>query len=88
MAWGNVAITAVASNAFPLSRCLGIVMPTTIGFLDADSIALPESAVLWASTAALVLTVWFEDIWTRSIGALMISGYLAFILVDYVVVHR
>jgi len=85
---GILVANCAGSNIFLLTLCVGIIMVDTKGALDGGNVTIPELAVLWASTLGLTLTVWFGARFSRWIGAAMLAGYIAFIVVEFAVVHR
>lgn len=85
---GIMVANCAGSNIFLLSLCCGIVMAATRGDLDRGSITLFEVAVLWVSTAAFTLTVWFGARFARWIGGTMLVAYIAFIVLEFTVVPR
>ncbi|OAQ95880.1 hypothetical protein LLEC1_02889 [Akanthomyces lecanii] len=85
---GILVANCAGSNIFLLSLCCGIVMTATEGDLDRGDIELFEVPVLWVSTAAFTLTVWFGARFARWIGAVMLVAYVAFIVLEFTVVHR
>lgn len=84
---GIMVANCAGSNIFLLSLCLGIVMVDTRGSLDGGKVATSELAVLWASTAAFTATVWFGAKYSRQIGGAMVAGYIAFIVLEFTVIH-
>lgn len=84
---GILVANCAGSNIFLLSLCCGIVLTDTRGHLDAGNLSLPELAVLWGSTAAFTATVWLGERHARWIGATMVAGYVAFIVLEFTVMH-
>ncbi|KAJ4147084.1 hypothetical protein LMH87_001632 [Akanthomyces muscarius] len=84
---GILVANCAGSNIFLLSLCCGIIMTATKGDLDRGSIELFEIAALWVSTAAFTLTVWFGARFAPWIGAVMLVAYVAFIVLEFTVVH-
>lgn len=85
---GILVANCAGSNIFLLSLCAGIIMASTRGELDRGNIAAAELGVLWASTAAFTATVWFGARFARPVGAAMLVAYVAFIVLEFTVVHR
>lgn len=85
---GILVANCVGSNIFLLALCAGIIMVDTKGSLDGGNVTIPELGVLWVSTLALALTVWFGARFSRWIGALMLACYVAFIVLEFTVIHR
>lgn len=85
---GILVANTVGSNIFLLALCAGIIMVDTKGTLDGGNVTIPELAVLWASTVGFVFTVWFGGKFCRWIGAVMLAGYIAFIICEFTVIHR
>jgi Ca2+/Na+ antiporter len=65
---GILMANTVGSNVFLLSLCFGIVMVDTSGNIDGGNIKVPELCVLWGSTLALKMTVWYGERYDRWIG--------------------
>ncbi|KAJ6439018.1 Ca2+ transporter [Purpureocillium lavendulum] len=84
---GIMVANCAGSNIFLLSLCCGIVMIDTKGTLDSGNVAVSELAVLWASTATFTATVWFGAKHARWIGGAMVVAYIAFIIVEFTVIH-
>lgn len=84
---GILVANCAGSNIFLLTLCCGIIMIDTKGVLDGGNVTVPELAVLWASTAAFTATVWFGARVSRLIGGVMIAGYIAFIVLEFTVIH-
>ncbi|KAI1483054.1 hypothetical protein F4774DRAFT_406222 [Daldinia eschscholtzii] len=57
---GILAATTTGSNVFLLSLCMGITMINAPGELDHGNVTVAELAVLWCSTLAFALTIWFN----------------------------
>lgn len=85
---GILVANTVGSNIFLLTLCMGIVMVETRGDFDAGAVTVVELCVLWASTLAFTLTVFFGGKVSRYIGALMLLAYLAFIVLEFTVIHQ
>ena len=85
---GILVANTVGSNVFLLSLCLGIVMVDTAGSFDGGNISVPELCVLWGSTLALTMTVWYGERFGRWIGGIMLLGYIVFIILEFIVIHH
>ena len=85
---GILVANTAGSNIFLLSLCSGIVMLETSGKLDKGNVNIPELGVLWASTLAFTLTVWLSGRFTRWISAAMLLAYVAFIILEFTVIHN
>ncbi|KAJ4052131.1 hypothetical protein NW761_003617 [Fusarium oxysporum] len=85
---GILVANTVGSNVFLLSLCLGIVMVDTSGKFDGGNINVPELCVLWGSTLALTITVWYGERFDRWIGGIMLFGYIVFIVLEFTVIHN
>lgn len=85
---GILVANCAGSNIFLLTLCCGIIMADTKGALSGSNVAISELAVLWASTAAFTATVWFGGKMSRWIGGVMVAGYVAFIVLEFTVIHR
>ena len=77
---GILVANCVGSNVFLLVLCMGVIMLGTNGTLDEGGVTIAELAILWVSTLAVALTVWFCGCCYRWIGACMVAGYIAFIV--------
>lgn len=84
---GILVANCAGSNIFLLSLCCGIIMTDTKGVLDGGNVTIPELAVLWLSTAAFTATVWFGAKYSRLIGGIMLVSYIAFIVLEFTVIH-
>lgn len=85
---GILVANCAGSNIFLLTLCVGLIMVDTRGTLDDGNVTVPELVVLWASTLGLTGTVWFGARFGRWIGAVMLAGYVAFIVLEFTVIHR
>lgn len=85
---GILVANCAGSNIFLLSLCCGIVLVSTQGELDRGNVTIWELAVLWMSTLAFALTVWFGSRAGKAIGVLMVMGYVAFIVLEFAVIHE
>jgi len=86
---GILVATTAGSNIFLLTLCCGIVMVSgSSGMLNGDNVSIPELAVMWGSTLAFTLTVWFGPRrFSRWIGVAMLLSYITFIVLDFTVIH-
>ncbi|KAL6901308.1 Ca2+ transporter [Trichoderma evansii] len=84
---GILVANCAGSNIVLLSLCCGMVMGDAKGFLNGDNVTVFELAVLWISTAAFAGTVWFGARFPRRIGRFMVAGYVAFIILEFAVIH-
>ncbi|CAF3488392.1 hypothetical protein FGSG_08070 [Fusarium graminearum PH-1] len=85
---GILVANTVGSNVFLLSLCLGIVMVDTSGNFNGGNVNIPELCILWGSTLALTLTVWYGERFDRWIGGIMLLSYIAFIVLEFTVIHH
>lgn len=86
---GILVANTVGSNIFLLTLCLGIVMVGSRGELGAaGGVDIVELVVLWVTTAVFTITVWTGGRFDRLIGGLMLLGYVAFIVVESLVLRR
>lgn len=85
---GIMVANTVGSNIFLLSLCLGIIMLDTSGEFNSGGVNIYELGVLWASTLCFTLTVWVGARFTRHIGGAMLLGYIAFIVLEFTVIHK
>ncbi|PNP78516.1 hypothetical protein FNYG_08146 [Fusarium nygamai] len=84
---GILVANTVGSNVFLLSLCLGIVMVDTSGNFDGGNVNVPELCVLWGSTLALTITIWYGERFDRWIGGTMLFGYIVFIVLEFTTIH-
>ncbi|KAL2010740.1 hypothetical protein VTN00DRAFT_6547 [Thermoascus crustaceus] len=86
---GILVANTAGSNIFLLALCAGIVMLDSAGKVgDGGNVSVTELGVLWGSTLAFTLTVWFGARVGRWIGGLMVVAYVVFIVLDFtVIVH-
>lgn len=84
---GILVANTAGSNIFLLALCSGIVMLGTSGKLEHGNVSIAELGVLWASTLAFTLTVWFGGRFCREIGWGMLIAYVAFIVLEFTVIH-
>jgi Ca2+/Na+ antiporter len=85
---GIMVANTAGSNIFLLLLCMGIIMVQTEGDLDGGSIKIPELCVMWGSTLAFTVTIWFGGRWSRWVGGAMLACYIAFIILEFTVIHR
>ncbi|KAK2922729.1 NCX, central ion-binding domain superfamily [Fusarium oxysporum f. sp. vasinfectum] len=85
---GILVANCVGSNVFLLALCVGIIMLGSRGTLDAGNVTIAELVVLWTSTLAVTLTVWFGGRFCRWIGVLMLASYVVFIVLEFTIIHR
>ncbi|KAL6887438.1 Ca2+ transporter [Trichoderma longibrachiatum] len=84
---GILVANCAGSNIFLLSLCCGIIMIDSKEGLDGGNVTVSELVVLWASTAAFTATVWFGAGFSRWIGGIMVVCYVAFIALEFTVIH-
>jgi len=86
---GILVATTAGSNIFLLTLCCGIVMVSgSSGKLNEGNVSIPELAVMWGSTLAFTLTIWFgPGRFARWIGVAMLLSYITFIILDFTVIH-
>lgn len=85
---GILAANTAGSNIFLLTLCLGIILVDTSGELNGGGINITELMVLWTSSAIFTATVWTGTRFYRWVGAIMIAGYAAFIILEFTVVDH
>jgi Ca2+/Na+ antiporter len=84
---GILVANTAGSNIFLLSLCFGIVMLDTSRRLERDNVNILELGVLWGSTLAFTATVWFGGRFCRWVGVGMLIAYIAFIVLEFTVIH-
>lgn len=85
---GIMVANTVGSNIFLLSLCMGILWVTTSGKYNDGSVKPAEIGVMLGSAVAMTLTVWFGSKWGRPIGAIMLVAYIAFLVLEFTVIHQ
>lgn len=85
---GILVANTVGSNVFLLLLCLGIILLETSGEFNSGSINIPELIVLWCTTLAFTITIWVGGRFDRWIGGAMLLGYIAFIVLEFTVIHK
>ncbi|KAF5687828.1 sodium calcium transporter [Fusarium denticulatum] len=85
---GILVANTVGSNVFLLSLCLGTVMVDTSGNFDGGTVNVPELCVLWGSTLAITITVWYGEQFDRWIGGTMLFGYILFVVSEFVIIRH
>ena len=78
----------VGSNIFLLTLCIGIVWVTTGGTYEGGDVVPAEIAVMFGSTVALAVAVLFQGRFARIIGVVMLMNYIAFIVLEFMVIHK
>ena len=79
---------AVGSNIFLLTLCLGIIWTGSDGTYRGGEIAPSEVAVMLGSAALLAVAVAMQGRFARPLGWLMLLLYIAFIVLEFTVIHR
>ncbi|WPH03638.1 Hypothetical protein R9X50_00652100 [Acrodontium crateriforme] len=85
---GILVANSVGSNIFLLTLCMGIVMVQTKGDFNAGTVNVVELWVLWGATVGFTFTVFFGAKWSRYIGGLMLVAYMAFIVLEFTIIHH
>jgi Ca2+/Na+ antiporter len=85
---GILVANTAGSNVFLLSLCSGIVILDTKGDFPRGNVGALELGVLWGSTVAFTVTVWFGARFGRWIGGAMVVAYIAFIAIEFAVNSR
>lgn len=85
---GIMVANTVGSNIFLLSLCIGILWVATDGHYDQGSVAPAEVGVMLGSAALMLLTVWLGKRWARAMGVVMLIAYVAFLVLEFAVIHR
>lgn len=78
----------VGSNMFLLTLCIGIIWTVTGGAYEGGDIVPAEIAVMFGSTVVLAFTVLLQGRFSRIIGLAMLMGYVAFIALEFTVIHK
>jgi Ca2+/H+ antiporter len=84
---GILVANTAGSNIFLLTLCSGIVMLDTSGKFEKGNVNIPELGILWGSTLVFTVTIWFGEGFCLWIGAAMLIGYVAFIVLEFTVIH-
>ena len=85
---GIMIANTVGSNIFLLSLCIGILWVVTDGNYNEGSVKPAEIGVMLGSAVVMTLTVWFGARWSRFIGAIMLVAYIAFLVLEFTVIHQ
>ena len=85
---GIMVANTVGSNIFLLSLVIGVLWVSTGGEYDQGSTNAIELGVMLGSTVAMTLTVWLDLRWTRWIGAAMLIGYIAFLVLEFTLIRK
>ncbi|KAI5207195.1 hypothetical protein AUEXF2481DRAFT_69224 [Aureobasidium subglaciale EXF-2481] len=85
---GILVANTVGSNIFLLSLCMGILWVSTAGTFDKGTVNVIEMGVLLGSTLFMTLIVWFGARWSRLAGMIMLVGYVAFLVLEFTVIHH
>lgn len=85
---GIMVANTVGSNIFLLSLCIGILWVTTDGNYNEGSVKPAEIGVMLGSAVVMNLTVWFGAKRARLIGAIMLVAYIAFLVLEFTVIHQ
>lgn len=76
--------SAVGSNIFLLTLCLGIVWLAEGDSNDIAAVSALEVGFLLGSTALIALSVFIGIAWARCIGIVMLGFYVAFIILEFI----
>ena len=52
-----------------------------------ENVKIPELGVLWGSTLVFTLVVWYGGRFSRWVGAAMLLCYIAFIVLEFTIIH-
>lgn len=85
---GIMVANTVGSNIFLLSLCVGVLWVSTGGNYNQGSVKPAELGVMFGSAVVMNLTVWFGSPWARWIGAGMLVAYVAFLVLEFTVIHH
>ncbi|KAF5666067.1 hypothetical protein FHETE_6368 [Fusarium heterosporum] len=85
---GILVANTVGSNVFLLLLCLGIVMVDTSGDFNGGNVSIAELCILWGSTLALTVTVWYGGRFGRWIGGAMLLCYVLFIALEFTIIQH
>ena len=85
---GILVANTAGSNIFLLALCSGVIMLDTKGEFEGGNVNIPELGVLWGSTVAFTATVWFGGRFCWWIGFAMLIAYIAFIVLEFTVIHN
>ena len=85
---GIMVANTVGSNIFLLSLCIGILWVITGGDYEEGSVKPAEIGVMLGSAVVMTLTIWFGAKWTRLIGGTMLVAYIAFLVLEFTLIHQ
>lgn len=84
---GILVANTAGSNIFLITLCSGLIMIMTKGKLERGNVNIYELGVLWGSTFAFTATVWFGESYHRCIGLVMLTAYIAFVVLELTIFH-
>ncbi|KAK4551721.1 hypothetical protein LTR86_010957 [Recurvomyces mirabilis] len=85
---GIMVANTVGSNIFLLTLCVGVLWVSTDGNYNQGSVKPAEIGVMFGSAVVMNLTVWFGSAWARYIGAGFLAAYVAFLVLEFTVIHH
>ena len=85
--FGIIVANTAGNDVFLLTLCAGIVMLQSSNKIKESSpnVMVTDLGLLWGSTVALALTVWFGGRFPKWIGAVMVLGYITFVILEFII---
>jgi len=84
---GIMVANTVGSNIFLLTLCMGILLVATGHNSNQDKLTTTELVVLVGSSALMTAIVWLGARSVRLIGAVLLTAYIAFIILEFIVIR-
>jgi len=84
---GIVVANTVGSNTFLLTPCMGILLLATGHNSNQDRLTIAELVVMVGSSASMTAMIWLGARWARPIGAVMLTAYIVFIIMEFTVIR-
>jgi len=87
--FGIIVANTAGNDVFLLTLCAGIVMLQSSNKIkereSSPNVMVTDLGLLWGSTVALALTVWFGGRFPKLIGAVMVLGYITFVILEFII---
>jgi Ca2+/Na+ antiporter len=85
--FGIIVANTAGNDVFLLTLCAGIVMLQSSNKIKESSpnVMVTDLGLLWGSTVAFALTVWFGGRFPKWIGAVMVLGYITFVVLEFII---
>ena len=85
--FGIIVANTAGSDIFLLTLYAGIVMLHSSNRIKqgSENVIILDLGLLWGSTVAFALTVWFGGRYPKWIGAVMLLGYIIFVVLEFTI---